>query len=50
MLNLQRREIHGEGQTHRKEREEPCWQRDGGKSDHPVQHAWNDMENDSKHP
>lgn len=37
---LQGSEVHGERQAERKEREEPCWERNGGKGNDPVKDAW----------
>lgn len=47
---LQGGEIHGEGQAHRKEREEPCGQCDGGKGDEPVEEARDDLEAEGEQP
>lgn len=48
--DLQSRKVHGEGQAHRKEREEPCGQRNGAKGDDPVKYARDDLEEEGKQP
>lgn len=48
--DLQRREVHGEGQAHGKECEEPCRQGNGAKSDNPVQRTRNDLEKETEQP
>lgn len=43
-------EIHGEGQAHREEREEPCGQCNCRERDYRVENAWDGVKYKGKHP
>lgn len=46
---LQGGRVHGDGQAHGSQGEDPCWQGDGGEGDDPKQHAGNDLKHTQKH-
>lgn len=48
--DLQGREVHGEGQAHRKERKEPCRERNSTEGDDPVKYARDDLKKEGKQP